>query len=79
MADNVRTMYECYSLFNFRDMKPSIEYLLFLGFYTPNFYGPDIAISECLGFGRRNGMSWRRKEIWHENFSKSLKNIVTHP
>ena len=32
-------MYDCFSLFTFRDMKRLIEYLHFGGFYTPNFDG----------------------------------------
>ena len=36
-----RTTYKYSSLFTFRDMKCSIEYLHFQGFYTLNFDGPE--------------------------------------
>ena len=35
-----RTMFECSSMFTFRDIKHSIEYPHFQSFCTPNFIGP---------------------------------------
>ena len=34
-------MFECSSKFTFQDMKRSIEYPRFQGFYTPNLDGPE--------------------------------------